>query len=413
MHPNRSSLLFIYAFAFLSGSLGALVVWRRRATASRPLALMLLSAAFWALCDAIELSVTGVDAKRLVSQVQYLSATSTAPLFLHSALALSRLEKYLSRKVLWAVWGIPVASLGIAWTSQWHHWLWKEILVPDPNLNVGVYVYGWWFWILAAQSYILLALGTIIMLRTAIRVTRPFRASMLLVAAAVLLPWVGNVAYNFKLGPWQGVNWFSISITASGILLAWSTLRGGLLDLLPSAREALVECMSEAVMVVDQRGHILLRNSSAVEMLGGDTEPVIQETANRDQGDANSQKWQGEIEVKVNGMSRWLDVRATSIYDRWLEVAGRLLVIRDITAQKTIQKEKEDLIAELRTSLDRVQTLEGLLPICAGCKKIRDDTGYWNHVESYLADHARIRFTHGLCPECAKAFFPGVSLGGS
>src|SRR5208282_1888778 len=131
--------------------------------------------------------------------------------------------------------------------------------------NVGVYVYGWWFWILAAQSYILLALGTIIMLRTAIRVTRPFRASMLLVAAAVLLPWVGNVAYNFKLGPWQGVNWFSISITASGILLAWSTLRGGLLDLLPSAREALVECMSEAVMVVDQRGHILLRNSSAVE----------------------------------------------------------------------------------------------------------------------------------------------------
>jgi hypothetical protein len=112
-------------------------------------------------------------------------------------------------------------------------------------------------------------------------------------------------------------------------------------------------------------------------------------------------------------MSRWMDVRATSIYDRWLEVAGRLLVIRDITAQKTIQKEKEDLIAELRSSLERVQTLEGLLPICAGCKKIRDDTGYWNHVESYLAHHAKIRFTHGLCPECAKTFFPGVSLGGS
>jgi hypothetical protein len=147
-------------------------------------------------------------------------------------------------------------------------------------------------------------------------------------------------------------------------------------------------------------------------MLGGDTESVIQETACRDQGDANSQKWQGEIELKVNEMSRWLDVRVTSIYDRWLEVAGRLLVIRDITAQKTIQQEKEDLIAELRTSLNRVQTLEGLLPICAGCKKIRDDDGYWNHVESYLAAHAQIRFTHGICPECAKTFFPGISPGG-
>lgn len=408
MHPNRSSLLFIYGIASLSGGVGAFIVWRRQATASRPLALMLLSAAFWALCDAVEISVTGVNAKRLVSQVQYLSVASVAPLFFHSALALSRLEKHLSRTVLWAVWAIPVASLGIAWTSQWHRWLWKEIVVPDPVSNVGVYVYGWWFWVLAVQSYILLAFGTVIVLRTAAKVLPSFRAPMFLVAVAVLLPWIGNIAYNFKLGPWPGVNWFSISVAGSGILLAWSTLHGGLFDLLPRAREALVECMSDAVVVVDQAGHVLLQNSSAREILGGDKEAAILGTVHHWLGGPKAKTWHGEIELPVDKTSRWLEVRATAIYDRWLEVAGRLLVIRDITAQKAIQKEKEDLIAELRSALHQVQTLEGLLPICAGCKKIRDDHGYWNHVENYLADHANLRFTHGLCPECAQKFFPGI-----
>jgi PAS domain-containing protein len=409
MDPSRSILHIIYGIASLSGAVGALIVWRRHSTASRPLALLLLSAAFWALCDAIEISVTGVNSKRLVSQVQYLSVVSVAPLFLHSALALSRLEKHLTRPVLWVVWGIPIASLAVAWTSQWHHWLWKEILIPDPVSNAGVYVYGWWFWVLAAQSYILLAFGTVIVLRTAGKVLPSFRASMFLVAAAVLLPWIGNIAYNFKLGPWPGVNWFSVSLTASGILLAWSTLHGGLFDLLPRAREALVECMSDAVVVLDQSGRVLLQNSSAREIFEGDKEGRILENVRSQIGDSRGGTWQGEMEIGCDRTARWLEVRATAIHDRWFEVAGRLLVIRDITAEKAIQKEKEDLIAELRTALQQVQTLEGLLPICAGCKKIRDDHGYWTHVESYLADHANLRFTHGLCPECAKKFFPEVA----
>ncbi len=372
---------------------------------------MLLGAAFWALCDAIEVSVTGIPAKRLVSQVQYLSVATVAPLFLHSALSLSRSEKHLTRVLLWAVWGIPAITLVVAGTSQWHHWLWKEILIPDPVSNVGVYVYGWWFWVLAVHSYVLLAIGTVLVLRAARKILPSFRASMLLVAAAVLLPWIGNLAYNFKLGPWPGVNWFSISLTASGILLAWSTLHSGLLDLLPRAREALVEFMSDAVVVMDRSGHILLQNSSAGALLGGaDQQPAILENIRRRIADSEDGMWQGEVELALDQAQRWIDVRATAVRDRWLELAGHLLVLRDITKEKQIQKEKEDLIADLRAALHQVQTLEGLLPICASCKKIRDDRGYWNHVESYLADHAKLRFTHGICPECAKKFFPEIAI---
>jgi hypothetical protein len=59
----------------------------------------------------------------------------------------------------------------------------------------------------------------------------------------------------------------------------------------------------------------------------------------------------------------------------------------------------------LQQALDNVKTLSGLIPICASCKKIRDDNGYWNQLEKYIIEHSDAQFTHGICPECTKNFF--------
>ena len=64
------------------------------------------------------------------------------------------------------------------------------------------------------------------------------------------------------------------------------------------------------------------------------------------------------------------------------------------------------LISELQEALDQVQTLQGLLPICASCKKIRDDDGYWHQIETYLSTHADVDFTHGICCTCMKKLYP-------
>ncbi|MBI5605354.1 MAG: response regulator [Deltaproteobacteria bacterium] len=63
---------------------------------------------------------------------------------------------------------------------------------------------------------------------------------------------------------------------------------------------------------------------------------------------------------------------------------------------------------ELKEALSKIKTLSGLLPICSSCKKIRDDQGYWNQLETYIHEHSEAEFTHGLCPECIKEFFPEV-----
>lgn len=92
------------------------------------------------------------------------------------------------------------------------------------------------------------------------------------------------------------------------------------------------------------------------------------------------------------------------------DVEGNLVGIvesfQDITERILAEKAKVELIDHLQEALDRVNLLSGMLPICASCKKIRDDKGYWNQIETYIRDHSEAEFSHGICPECAKKLYP-------
>jgi PAS domain S-box-containing protein len=80
-------------------------------------------------------------------------------------------------------------------------------------------------------------------------------------------------------------------------------------------------------------------------------------------------------------------------------------VILDISERKIAEQKREKLLNELQETLAHVKTLSGLLPICAHCKKIRDDGGYWNQIEKYIKDHSEVDFSHSICPECMKKHF--------
>ncbi len=82
-------------------------------------------------------------------------------------------------------------------------------------------------------------------------------------------------------------------------------------------------------------------------------------------------------------------------------IIGVSTIARDISERERVRKEREKLIAELQEALVKVKALKGLLPICAWCKKIRNDQGYWQQIEAYIRDHSEADFSHGICPECA------------
>jgi PAS domain S-box-containing protein len=79
----------------------------------------------------------------------------------------------------------------------------------------------------------------------------------------------------------------------------------------------------------------------------------------------------------------------------------------DVTRRKRAEEQRERLVLELERSLADLKRLSGLLPICASCKKVRDDKGYWQQIEAYVKDHSEVEFSHGICPECAEKLYPG------
>ena len=81
--------------------------------------------------------------------------------------------------------------------------------------------------------------------------------------------------------------------------------------------------------------------------------------------------------------------------------------LSELVKDKTAELRRNN--AELRRALENVKILSGFLPICASCKKIRDDEGYWQRVEEYISAHSEVVFSHGICPECAEKLYPDLT----
>ena len=109
-----------------------------------------------------------------------------------------------------------------------------------------------------------------------------------------------------------------------------------------------------------------------------------------------------EVEIQEG---RWMLITVDPIFNDAGEIISAVHITRDITQRILIQNEREILVRELKEALARIKTLGGLIPICSICKKIRDDKGYWNLIESYIESHSDAAFSHGICPECSDSLY--------
>lgn len=143
-----------------------------------------------------------------------------------------------------------------------------------------------------------------------------------------------------------------------------------------------------SIFLLDEKGNVCLYTSEAYDEVG----PYAQTFVN---------------EAIRSRKVMWVDLyREEDSHYIHLDILATLSSAEDITERKRIEGEREKLIHELREVLAHVKTLSGLVPICASCKKIRDDKGYWNQIESYIEKHSTAEFSHGICPECARKLYP-------
>ncbi len=119
-----------------------------------------------------------------------------------------------------------------------------------------------------------------------------------------------------------------------------------------------------------------------------------------------------------DGSTVWVRCRGVAIRDETGRPVRMLGAHTDLTPQKKAEEalrrkgeELEQTNAQLQQALNEIKVLKGLLPICASCKKILDDEGYWTQIEAYIREHSEAEFTHGICPECARELYPEIDLG--
>ncbi len=117
---------------------------------------------------------------------------------------------------------------------------------------------------------------------------------------------------------------------------------------------------------------------------------------------ARKKSWAIEFRLRAkSGRYKWILGRGrVSAWDDDGNPIRRTGTHKDITDRKEVEFEREELISKLNNALKDVKTLGGLIPICSSCKKIRDDKGYWNRLESYFEQHSTALFSHSLCPVC-------------
>ncbi len=116
------------------------------------------------------------------------------------------------------------------------------------------------------------------------------------------------------------------------------------------------------------------------------------------------------VEVMKAGALDYVVKSAETLADMPHIAARALREWRYIQEKNRIEREREKLIVQLQEALAQIKTLKGLLPICAACKKIRDDQGYWEQLEVYITDRTDAEFSHSICPDCAQKLYPGVFM---
>ena len=174
----------------------------------------------------------------------------------------------------------------------------------------------------------------------------------------------------------------------------------------------IVTISTDGVVIVDSFGKILFVNPAAKFLFGRKEEELLGEQFGFPivAGEAT------ELQIANRGRKQTIaEMRVLGA--EWEQKPAFLATLHDITEQKLAEEKAELYLAELekkneelQEALTNIKTLSAMLPICAYCKKIRDDKGYWSQVEEYISKHTATQFSHGICPECVKKVYAEMGI---
>jgi PAS domain S-box-containing protein len=324
----------------------AMTAWNRRnTTTGLVLILFMLSIAVWAFFSGVEAGTADLSTRIFWSKMEYLGFVWSSPLCFLFVLSFTNHWKWITKPGLYIIAAISIVTLILAWTNDYHGLIWNAFHKGDPRLNILIYSHGPWFYLYTFIQFCLFCLAVGVLLRDLKVQKSPYREQTLTILAALLIPAITGILYSFNISPIPGLDWMPLCSLFTGIIFAWSIYYYRLLDLVPIARDTLVEQMLDGMIVLDNQQRIVDINPSARKMIkGGDDikigDPlasVLPELCPT----AEDMKRQSNTQIlslhETREDRRFVDVRMTLISGNKRGANCSLLILRDITKRKNIE----------------------------------------------------------------------------
>ena len=342
---------YILPLTFIAtlSALLAFVMWRRRsAPGAVPLAMLTMGVAIWAVAYALSLAFTELSAQVFWYNCAYFGIGLLPASWLAFALQYVGLGSWLTRRKLALLAIMPVWVLAMVWTNDLHKLFRTEVYLTDIGpYKILVTTLGPAFWVHTLYSYLLLSLGTFLLLRNILRMSRLYRRQAGPLLVAVSAPWVGNALYLSGISPFPYLDLTPFAFSISGVALAWDLVRFHLFEIMPVARSVVLENMDDGVIVLDANNRIVdmnaaaqrLTNQSAAAAIGKPADQVFAERYDLVEHYRQVREAHDELTLETDAGRQSFDLRISPLYDRHARLTGRIIVFRDISERKQVAEE--------------------------------------------------------------------------
>ncbi len=396
------------------------ICFRLHVRGARSLLVLVCCSVVWSLGYTVELLSVGLEAKVLWAKVNWLGIAFLAPSWFAFVCEYCGFGRWFAGRRVWLLALLPASMVALVWTNGVHHLAWHAVQIEDGHgVSLLAFERGAAHWLYLGISYVLATAGLVLLVQIYLRSAHLYRRQILVLLGGFALPLLSNVVFNTGLSPSPHYDLTPVFTTVTAALWAWGIFRLGLADLVPMVRDAAFESMEDGVIALDAQSRIVEINPAARRLLiDGGREPIgefceqllpaLKPAMAAETSVVEEDAWRKEITLDSAGVVRHFEVQVTAILDARGSHIGRLLVLRDISQRVHEEAERTRLVEELEEALAEVKQLSGFLPICAGCKKIRNDEGYWQQVEVYISARSEAEFSHGLCPTCAHTLYPDL-----
>jgi diguanylate cyclase (GGDEF)-like protein len=343
------------------------VIWRRRRTtpAAPVLLLLVVAVDIWLIADLLSRVTVTLGTMLFWQHAIYAGVVLTPGAFLAFALNLTGRGHLLTRRVLLLLAIEPVLTLVAVATDPWHHLFLAAPRLVDEGGPVELYwERGPLFWAHALYSYAVLTAAMVLLVTGLGRAARPYRRQLRTVLVGALAPTVANVATQFGVIDVGNLDLTPMAFTVTGVFFTWALFRQQLLDLVPVARDMVIDTIGDAVVVVDVHGRLADLNPAAVALLNRAGTRAGPPSLGQPAEEVFT-GWDGVLpldrdlvrEVDVGAGTGVVDVRGTVLRDRLGRDAGHLLVLRDVTQRRTAERALAAVNKALR---DQVTTIDRL-----------------------------------------------------